>query len=64
MCSESDPVENARTVRDRFQKVYNINSELDDPGSSHPEALSQIEHSLRNGPPHKWAKSLTLDEMR
>ena len=34
MCST--PVENARTVRDHFQKVYNIKSELD------PNVFSQI----------------------
>ena len=32
----SDPVENAQTVKDHFQKVYNIESDLD------PAALSKI----------------------
>ena len=37
MCFDS--VENVRTVRDHFQKVYNVKSELD------PEVLSKIEQS-------------------
>lgn len=53
MCS--DPVENAKTVRDHFQKVYNIKSELD------PEVLSKIEQRPvrfeMDDPP-------TLEEMR